>query len=120
MTDVFLKLPKKLKVGTYTFNIKIVPATDPDLDGNDGMTLFHKFEILFDEELHSQRAHVVVLHEVIHAINFVYGIEDGSTEEHVTTQLSTGFAGFMKDNPKLFQWISANIRRQKRDGAVQN
>jgi hypothetical protein len=111
MSDQFIKLPKKWKIGAYSFDVLIVPTDDSELAGgtdvgNDGLTVFSKQVVLLDESMMPERAAVIVLHEAIHIINWVYGVSDDSTEEEVTTQLSSGLMAFWRDNPKVMQWLS--------------
>jgi hypothetical protein len=45
------------------------------------------------------------LHELIHAVNHVMGIDDSTNEEESTTRLSTGLCTVWKHNPKVFEWL---------------
>lgn len=118
MSDVFNGLPRRIKVGQYTFRM-VVSNSDasPDLDGCDGITDFEKFRIYLDETLHRQRAINVVQHELIHAINWVYGVADGAEEEHITTQVTNGLVELWVSNPKVVNWIVKNLRAMKRENA---
>lgn len=114
MRDIFARLPRVVKIGGYTYRIKVVATDDPNLahpadpeQRCDGMTYETTQRIYLDATMHPQRAAVVVLHELIHAINSVYGVTDESTEEQVTTQISTGLMAFWRDNPKVFTWLNS-------------
>jgi hypothetical protein len=118
MSDVYAGLPRKVKVGAYTFRIHITTADKNDvLDGCDGITDFSKFHIYLDEHLARQRAINVVQHELTHAINWVYGIDDGALEEHITTQHTNGLVELWVSNPKVFNWIAKTLRAVKREAA---
>lgn len=118
MSDVFNGLPRRIKVGQYTFRVVISNETDqPDLEGCDGITDFAKFRIYLDETLHRQRAVNVVQHELIHAINWVYGVDDGAEEEHITTQVTNGLVELWMSNPKVVNWFVKNLRAMKRENA---
>jgi hypothetical protein len=106
MNDIFAKLPRKWKVGSYTFNVMVVPAGTAVLDEADGITHMSAETVHLDASMTPMRASVVVLHEAIHIINWVFGVTDGSDEETIATQVSTGLLAFWHDNPKVMQWIN--------------
>lgn len=118
MSDVFTGLPRRIRVGQYTFRVVVAGAVEnPDLEECDGITDFEKFRIYLNERLHRQRAVNVVQHELIHAINWVYGIDDGVTEEHITTQITNGLVELWLSNPKVVTWVTKNLRAMKRENA---
>lgn len=118
MSDVYQGLPRRIKIGQYTFRIVITtPEAAPDLEGCDGITDFEKFRIYLDESLHRQRAINVVQHELTHAINWVYGVSDGAEEEHITTQHTNGLIELWVSNPKVFGWFAKSLRTMKRENA---
>jgi hypothetical protein len=118
MSDVFHGLPRRIKVGQYTFRVLIgTPEVYADLDGCDGITDFEKFRITLHEGVALQRAINVVQHELTHAINWVYGIDDGAQEEHITTQHTNGLIELWMSNPKVVNWFVKNLRAVKRQNA---
>ncbi len=118
VADVFLGLPRRVKIGQYTFRIRISnPEESPDLEGCDGITDFETFRIYLDERMPLQRAVNVVQHELTHAINWVYGINDGADEEHITTQHTNGIVEMWISNPKVVNWFVKNLRAMKRANA---
>ncbi len=106
MSELFATLPKKWKVGSYTFGVHLFPTNSPEIDGVDGHTDFAKQMICLDESMSAERAAVVVLHEAIHVINWVFGVTDDSSEEEFTTQVSTGLMSFWKINPRVMTWLN--------------
>ena len=105
--DIFKGLPRKWKVGSYTFKVEVVPHDHPQLNHeNDGLTVFQEEVIYLNESMKPMRAAIVALHEAIHTINWVFGVRDGCEEETVTTQVSTGLMSFWQDNQKVMQWIN--------------
>lgn len=118
MSDVFNGLPRRIKVGQYTFRLAVTNATEqPDLQDRDGLTDFGTFRMYLDETLQRQRAVNVVQHELLHAINWVYGVDDGATEEHITTQVTNGLVELWMSNPKVVNWFVKNLRAMKRENA---
>jgi hypothetical protein len=114
------ELPKKVFVGAYVF--KIVPCTTGDKllkskgnAVNDGLTNTETYTIALDRGMTLKRLMEVVLHECIHCLNWVRDVEDGSTEEHFTTQLAISMTDFWLDNPRLIQWINRAARQIKKE-----
>lgn len=115
VVDPYHGLPRRVKIGQYTFRVIVSNAQDsPDLEGCDGITDFEKFRIYLDETLPFQRAVNVVQHELTHAINWVYGINDGADEEHITTQHTNGLVAMWVSNPKVVNWFVKTLRLMKR------
>jgi hypothetical protein len=118
MSDVYIGLPRKIRVGQYTFRVTVGSEEKyPVLEGNDGVTDFGQFRIYLGDKLHRQRAINVVQHELTHAINWVYGVTDGSEEEHITTQHTNGLIELWVSNPKVFGWFAKSLRTLKRENA---
>lgn len=115
MSDVYHGLPRRIKIGQYTFRITVTtPAQHEILDGCDGITDFEAFRIYLHEGIALQRAINVVQHELTHAINWVYGIDDGAQEEHITTQHTNGLIEMWMSNPKVVNWFVKNLRLVKK------
>ena len=118
MSEVYLGLPRRVRIGQYTFRISLTTAEkNAILTDCDGITDFESFRIFLDENLLRQRALNVVQHELTHAINWVYGIDDGAEEEHITTQHTNGLVEMWMSNPKVFNWIAKNLRIVKRENS---
>jgi hypothetical protein len=118
MSDVYNGLPRRVKIGQYTFRVLISKHSEsPDLEHCDGLTDFEKFRIYLDESLPRQRAINVVQHEFTHAINWVYGVDDGAEEEHITTQHTNGLIEMWVSNPKVMNWFVKNLRAMKSENA---
>jgi hypothetical protein len=118
MNDVYNGLPRRIKIGQYTFRLLVSnPVESSILTDCDGITDFETFRIYLDEKLHRQRAINVVQHELTHAINWVYGIDDGAAEEHITTQHTNGLIELWVSNPKILSWFNKNLRAMKRENS---
>lgn len=106
MSDLRATLPKKIKVGSFTFRLELVPTGSPDLgENNYGMTIFDGCRIVIDDSLALDRLVNTVIHEVNHAVNHSYGVTDGAEEETIATQTANGWMQVMLDNPKLELWL---------------
>ncbi len=106
MSELFSGLPRKWKIGSYKFRIEIVSREDSLKDTYDGLTVFEEEKVYLSESMKPMRAAVVVMHEAIHIINWVFGVNDNCDEETITTQVSTGLLAFWQDNPKVMQWVN--------------
>lgn len=110
-------LPKKVEVGTYEFPIQIVSAGDARLDGDaDGITYFGAEGeparcILIAGRLGPKRTLDVVMHELTHAINWVTGVDDGTTEEGIADAHGRAWVALLLDNPRFVRWLNYVLER---------
>lgn len=111
------KVPARIWIGSYDFAIRLVPATDPMLDGNDAMTSFHANVIYIATGHTPSRLLNRLLHEITHGINMVVGIknEDEIEEETIADLHGDAWASIYVNNPKFAQFvydIAAAIRKE--------
>lgn len=99
-------MPSSVKIGGFDFAIVQWRAQDGRKSRRYGETDFHTLEIRVDTENYpaSQIAHTL-LHEVMHAIFWVWPMETNDEEERVVQLASNGLFAVMRDNPGLFDWI---------------
>lgn len=115
MNDLYSSLPKRVKVGPYTYRIIPAPAGSPGLgENNYGMTVFDIATIYLDENMDAARLLNTTIHEIGHAINQAYGVVDGVEEETVATQSANGWMQVYIDNPRLLQWIQRAVREVRK------
>lgn len=116
------RLPKKLWIGTYEVSLRLVPKTEPKLEGDaDGIFLSDEDDraILIPNNLDSRRRLEVLMHEITHAINWVGDIdeEEGAIEEEkIATQHGMLWSQFWLDNPRFEKWmvyILSKIRQER-------
>lgn len=116
--DVYKGLPRRVHVGGYTFRVAISTSDACEhLVDADGMCVFSELRIYLRADLDLQLAVNTVQHEVTHAINFVYGVTDDSTEEQFTTQHANGQTEVWLRNPRLMNWQVKQIRRLKKESS---
>lgn len=118
-----VQLPRKIEVGTYEFPIQIVNAKDVRLDDGDslGATYFGDDPkpgdprcILIAGRMGPKQTLEIVLHEITHAINYVYDLMDEkceefaktTNEEKVATTHGKAWAQFWLDNPPMLRWLN--------------
>ena len=115
------RLPKRLKIGGYTFKLLVEETTaeilnPPDEESGEPEHLFgctdtNKGRIHLDGKSEFEQFVNTLIHEIGHAINYVYGITDGADEEHITTQSANGWMQVNRDNPKLELWLHRAYRQ---------
>jgi hypothetical protein len=117
MSDVFHGLPRRLKIGHYTFRVKIQEAVATEDTECWGLADMQSQTISLVQGMGIERALNTVQHEITHCINNVYGVVDESDEETFTTQQTNGQIAFWLDNPKAFTWLAKTLRAVR---ALQN
>lgn len=107
-----MKLPKKLWVGNYEYDLQTVPRVHPDLAGDNGVSLLddENRRILIAKNLKLRHRLEVVLHEIIHVINDAANMDDPlPNEEEMTTKQGHGWTYFLLDNPLFEAWLWATL-----------
>lgn len=117
--EILKGLPKTIRIGQFTLRFKVVnPTEHADIHGNNGLCDFDASIIYLDEELiqraNAERILNVVQHEIHHAIHYVYGLTDESTEEQFTELLTNGLVAFWLDNPRYETWRRRMLREIKK------
>ena len=66
-----MNIPKKIKVGGRTIDVKIVEPTHPKLDNNRDNGCYSTIDnvIYLSSDCHKEQLPAVFLHEVLHAVN---------------------------------------------------
>lgn len=110
-----MELPLPVKVGPYLIRFKWMdegPETGDDVEVDLGQFDMDKENIMLHPILVERPTFYleVVLHELTHAINEVYGVsEDHHSEEKMTKQQARGWAQVVKDNPAFWEWIRTHV-----------
>lgn len=114
-----IPLPRKVWVGPYEFPVRVVPTSDPVLDSGvaDGatVTLEEGRGIFLSEQLDRRKLLEIVTHEVTHAINWAYDIEDGVEEEAIASQHGIAWSQFLLDNPRYQRWLTSTLNAIRRE-----
>lgn len=109
--ELLSALPKKVKVGTLSYTLEVVPDLKDEGHGINGMCVPDELKIMVDAASPSN-AHAVdtVVHEIFHAIWDERGLPKKPDEERAVRCLSTGVVALFQDNPKLVNWIKKGLR----------
>ena len=104
-----MKLPSKVKVGHVTYRLTVWPAdfTPEDRWGECDRV---GAVIRIRDNHTGPRGAETVLHEVMHAIYHEADLSAQDGEERMVTRLSSMLATVLHDNPKLLEWISAELK----------
>ncbi len=110
-------LPKCVWVGTYEFPMGFVDAADPRLDEANGMCETGEGEtrIWIAARMGLRKTLEIVIHEITHAINWVYDIDDGVDEEDIATKHGAAWSQFFLDNPKYQRWLAYTVNRIRKE-----
>ena len=100
---------KTVRVGPFV--IAIEHLKDEDRDSNFGAFWSGRQMIgMRDQFPNGALEAETLLHELLHAIYWAMGIRPKDTEERIIGLMSTGLAMAIRDNPKLFQWLSEALK----------
>ena len=96
------RLKKHIKVGGLDYKIKKKPRIIWEDGELSGQITYHKTKILLSEQNSEQYEVVTLLHEAIHAIFHLAGMEQ---EERTVEVLATGIFMLLRDNPWFAELI---------------
>ena len=89
-----IQLPKTIKVGHFTIEIKVLPTNiSSDVCNEEGSFHSRIRTIYLAEDIVERGKEDLVnllLHELMHAIYWNYGLNDKSTEEDIINAMSNG------------------------------
>lgn len=113
MNDLYKEMPKKVRIGYSTFEVKVMPEEHGEIAGLCGTSHGIKQLITISEGMVPQQVANTLLHEVIHMIHFTYGLmsRDNPTEEEYTNLTANGLCQFWQDNPKAMDWMQKALKK---------
>jgi hypothetical protein len=106
---VLKTLPRRIKVGAYDWRIKI----DPDPSEDYGETDYDKAVITIWPANHQSPERIVgtVIHELLHVLYDIKGLDADCDEEAIVLSFETGLIELYRDNPKLLNWIKRGLKK---------
>lgn len=105
-----MKLPETICIGYQ--DIEVIETDFPD--GEQGVYISDKSQIRIQKDLSSRESLNTVLHECLHAVFCVYGIneeKDKESEEKLVTALGNGLTEVLSRNPELVKWVAFHAGR---------
>lgn len=105
-----VKLPKRVKVAAFDFKIK-------RFSRNEG-TEFNRFghvnvvtkRIRIDPTCGRAQVLETLTHELLHAVYWAYGLEEGDKEERIVAAMATGWTQVMRDNPHIVKFYTKSLK----------
>jgi len=98
-----LKAPKRIKILNLTYKIEFCSKTVWVGSEADGWCDFDNQTIVIYDGLANEAKADVFLHECIHAVGYLMGVE-WTKEEQVSRRIATGLCTLWKENPSAFRW----------------
>lgn len=105
-------IPQIVFIGSQAYKIHLQDGVvnKPENVVCNGLCIDATKTILLDLNLEPATLYMTLLHELIHAIHEEYAIEDGASEERVTSVLSVALFNLLVDNPELEKVLSKGIQ----------
>lgn len=102
--DFYSNMPTQLRIGSYDYQVVVMNPNDPDNTRLFGDMSAAMQRIRIAPGMTPKRLANTFMHEVLHAVNEYFGIDDQSTEEQGVTQGANGLCLFFQNNPAACQW----------------
>jgi hypothetical protein len=114
--ELLTALPKKIKVGTLTYSIVIVPdLKDEHGERCAGLCSYEKQTVELEAEAPSCEFAVdTLIHELCHAMWSERKLKKRADEETVVEAFGTALVALFQDNPKLINWIKKGLTDRKK------
>lgn len=104
-------LPETLRVGHLDFAIIKWPTIESHASARFGEFSALEQCIRIREDMPSPAKTVeTLLHEILHAVWWLFDLERQEGEEHVVNHFGTGLTQVHRDNPWLATWIAEHTR----------
>tara|TARA_Y100000296_G_scaffold84947_1_gene119645 strand:- start:823 stop:1173 length:351 start_codon:yes stop_codon:yes gene_type:complete len=104
------KIPIVLKIAAFDITVEDLPHGN-ELNGWGDFSALHQRIRLDKTSLQKlpRKYADSFLHETLHAVCWVYGVQDEDKEERVVTTIATGLAQVFRDNPEVLPWIEEKL-----------
>lgn len=111
----FPPLPSRLRIGAVDFDVELRSMLHAAAHMRRGEFSAEEQTIWVQEQFASSHcAAQTVVHEVLHALFYVQGIEQGDSEERIVGALARGLVQVFRDNPGLVPWLVEAVRGNAR------
>lgn len=102
------RLPKKLRISAYDFRLELWDSSQAQSTRKFGEFSAIEQRITIQAEYASPVTMVdTLLHEILHAIYWVHGIDDKDEEERIVNTMAVAWTQVWRDNPALLDWLTA-------------
>lgn len=106
------KFPTILRIGYQ--DVKVIVDPDTKIPKQDSGQYRDDGFIFLSGEYSLNESVNLLIHEVLHAVYYTYGmrnvIEDKTKEEYLVNTFANGLTQVIKDNPKFLEWVKENLK----------
>ena len=96
------KIPKYVEIIGLKYSVVIsTEMSEEEL----GRCDYNNQKILISKHQASDTMRDTLLHEIIHAVHWLMGLGDNSTEEEFTSRTTTGLRSVMLQNPEVVNYL---------------
>jgi hypothetical protein len=103
-------MPRSVRVGCYEFKVEVSEMADSIAGSEFGHMNIINQKIRVSPNLSNAKLANVFLHECLHAVHWVFGLSDDSSEEEFTTLGANGLCVFMQENPRVMSWLTEMLK----------
>jgi hypothetical protein len=96
-----MKLPKKVKVGSLSYQLAVWPSNEATAAERYGECDRMNLIIRYRDDIPDDMLREVVFHEILHAVYSFMEIDQTSDEEKQVSKMTKGLNMVFLDNPKL-------------------
>ena len=103
---LIIDLPEKVRIGAFDFQIQRWNSYQAAAAQRWGECSTTEFVIRIQVDMPTRHKAVdTVLHEIMHAIYVIFGVEDDDKEERIVSMFAKALAGVYRDNPWIIEWL---------------
>lgn len=99
-------LPKQLRLGPFLYTVQTMSCDNADMSGVMGLCMNDMTKIHVREGLSDTMLAEVFFHEILHAIHYMFDLNDDASEESFTLLGTRGIGMFWRDNPEAVEWFN--------------
>lgn len=103
-------MPKKVVIGCYTWDVEIMNPGDAWSTFGHMNSMNNRIRVAPNQT--PEQLGNTFFHEVLHAIHWLYGCSEDSSEEDFTNQGTNGICAFARENPDAWVWFTQMISKQ--------
>jgi hypothetical protein len=108
-----LKVPARVKIGSWEYSVEAWESTEAAGSSRFGQCSTNRKTIQIDPLWGRKKAAHTLLHEIMHAISYEWGVMDEDKEERRVTSMADGVACVWHDNPDVMRWIGQGLRQKR-------
>lgn len=101
-----MNLPTPVKIAAFDIQLEHFNSNQARTEASYGQWRSLEQKILVDRDQNPLTTLSTVLHELLHAIRWAYGVEPKDSEERQVNVEANGLTQVLRDNPHLLAWIN--------------